>query len=159
MLEALQSARDAAARLLGVAVPNGWPEHPAAIDFTLLALRHHPEHAQWYMYVFVDPEIGSVVGSGGYKGPPLDGEIEIGYEVAPGFRGQGYATAAARPLVDQIRDMDRGVERVVAHTLAVENASGSVLRKVGFQRTGTGTDPDEGTVWRWELLLPRLSAA
>ena len=52
-------------------------------------------------------------------------------------------------MIDRARDA--GLEAVVAHTLAEENASTAVLRKNGFVRAGDIDDPDEGTVWRWEL--------
>ena len=61
---------------------------------------------------------------------------------------------AARTLIDWARD--RGVTRVVAHTLATPNASTAVLVHCGFIRTATIADPDDGVdddVWRWELEL------
>lgn len=63
-----------------------------------------------------------------------DGAIEIGYWIARPFWGLGFATEAARQVMD------------IAHTLRlpplvaghfVDNpASGSVLRKLGFRSTG-----------------------
>jgi RimJ/RimL family protein N-acetyltransferase len=43
------------------------------------------------------------------------------------------------------------VHTVVAHTLADENPSTRVLRRVGFQFVGEVPDEEQGTVWRWEL--------
>ncbi len=37
---------------------------------------------------------GELVGFGGYKGPPVDGEVEIGYGIAPERQVRGLATAA-----------------------------------------------------------------
>ena len=51
------------------------------------------------------------------------------------------------------RARSAGIDTVTAHTLGEENASTAVLRKNGFVRTGDIVDPDEGTVWRWELLV------
>src|SRR4051812_440000 len=43
-----------------------------------------------------------VVGSGGVKAPPLDdGEVEIGYGMAPAWQGRGLASQAARQLTDE----------------------------------------------------------
>ena len=95
-----------------------------------------------------------LVGFGGFKGPPTDGEVEIGYAIAPARQGRGLATAAARTLIDRARE--RRVARVVAHTLATPNASTQVLVHCGLTRTATVADPDHGVeddVWRWELQL------
>jgi ribosomal-protein-alanine N-acetyltransferase len=39
---------------------------------------------------------------------------------------------------------------VRAHTLAEENASVRILRRLQFAHLGTVDDPDDGPVWRWE---------
>ncbi len=46
-----------------------------------------------------------------------------------------------------------GCTTVIAHTLAEPNPSTSVLTRLGFTRTDTIEDPDEGPVWRWERPL------
>jgi RimJ/RimL family protein N-acetyltransferase len=52
-------------------------------------------------FVLVHGATGSVVGQGGFKGPPeADGSVEVAYGVAPGHEGKGYATEAAAALVD-----------------------------------------------------------
>ena len=152
LLEAASVGSDALAAALGVDVAPGWPEFPAAIPAALAFLEIFEEQAQWSMYFFVDTQTRTLVGSGGFKGAPLDGMVEIGYEIAPDWRGRGCATAAARALVERARASGL-VTRVVAETLPEANASGSVLRKVGFVRVGEASDPDVGVTWRWELIL------
>jgi RimJ/RimL family protein N-acetyltransferase len=100
------------------------------------------------MYYFLDPELGALVGSGGYKGPPKERTVEIGYEIAPGFRGQGYATAAARQLVDRAFKTDE-VAAVEARTLPCTNASVAVLMKAGFVCQGTVPDAQTVQAWLW----------
>jgi len=39
---------------------------------------------------------------------------------------------------------------VFAQTLPEENASTSILKKLGFRWKGTVEPPEEGTVWEWE---------
>jgi RimJ/RimL family protein N-acetyltransferase len=139
---------DSLAAGLGVSIPAGWPEYPWVIEFTLEVLLKQPGQAEWWMYYFLDPELGVLIGSGGYKGPPKDGTVEIGYEIAPGFRGQGYATAAVRQLVDRAFNTVE-VAVVEARTLPRANASGAVLTKAGFACQGTVPDDQTGQAWLW----------
>lgn len=152
LLQAAASGPDDLASLLTVDVPDGWPEFPEAIDATIEFLQLFPEQAAWAMYFFVDDDVQSLVGSGGFKGAPLEGMVEIGYEIAPGWRGQGLATAAASSLIEVARESGQ-VGIVAAHTLASENPSMGVLRKLGFVLAATTTDPEVGSVCRWHLEL------
>jgi RimJ/RimL family protein N-acetyltransferase len=104
----------------------------------------------WSMHYFVEEATGALVGSGGYTAPPAERTVEIGYETAPEFRGRGLGVASARELVDGALKSGE-VDRVIAHTLAVENPSTGVLRSIGFELAGESEDPDEGTVWEWIL--------
>lgn len=89
-----------------------------------------------------------VVGSGGVKAPPLDdGEVEIGYGMAPAWRGKGLATQAARGLTDEA--LTRGASKVSAFTTPDNTASWKLLQRIGYERDGETIDPDDGLVWRW----------
>lgn len=89
-----------------------------------------------------------VVGSGGVKAPPLaDGEVEIGYGVAPAWQGKGLATRAARMLTDEA--LAHGASRVSAFTTPGNTASWTLLQRIGYRRDGETIDPDDGLVWRW----------
>ena len=85
-------------------------------------------------------------------GPPDHGVVEVGYEIAPEFRRRGYATTATRAMVAKATAAC-GAHTVIAHTLAEENASTGVLRRVGFRFAGELPDHEQGAVWRWELLV------
>lgn len=149
----LHGGPDSLAAGLGVRIPAGWPEYPWVIELTLEVLQKQRGQAEWWMYYFLDPELGILVGSGGYKGPPKDGSVEIGYEIAPGFRGQGYATAAVRQLVDRAFNTVE-VAVVEARTLPRTNASGAVLRKAGFVCQGIVPDDQTGQAWLWRKTPP-----
>jgi RimJ/RimL family protein N-acetyltransferase len=97
----------------------------------------------------VDGVSGSVVGTCSFKGPPLDGVVEIAYGIAPDREGRGYATEAAQALVDYAFSCGE-VRLVRAHTLPDAGASQRVLRKCGFQYLGETIDPEDGTVSRFE---------
>jgi [ribosomal protein S5]-alanine N-acetyltransferase len=130
----------------GLALVPGWAV-PGTLGPTVDALEAGVDPA-WLTHLIV--EGGSVVGMGGFTGPPRDGEVEIGYQVAPARRGRGVATAAVRAWVGRARAA--GVRRVVARTdpaSGTVDASDAVLRRVGFSR-----DPgrDDGSRW-WRLDL------
>jgi RimJ/RimL family protein N-acetyltransferase len=139
------------ARLIGSPIPEGWPEFPEAIPYTLDFLATANEHDRtWSMHFFIEEASDALVGSGGYTAPPSERAVEIGYEIAPAHRGRGLGVASARALVEQALESGE-VDRIVAHTLASENPSTGVLRALGFELTGKLEDPDEGTVWEWTL--------
>jgi [ribosomal protein S5]-alanine N-acetyltransferase len=97
---------------------------------------------------------GAVIGSCGYKGPPgADAVVEIAYGIDPAYQGRGYATEAARALIDFAFGSGR-VRLVYAHTRPEENASTHVLTKCGLEWVGEVVDPEDGLVWRWELRPP-----
>ncbi len=43
------------------------------------------------------------------------------------------------------------VRKVIAHTVAEENASAHILEKLGFVQTEDVNDAEEGLLWRWEI--------
>ncbi len=93
---------------------------------------------------------GTNVGLGSFKGPPVEGVVEIAYAVVPEQQGKGYATAAARAMVEYaFRSPD--VTKVLAHTLPSGVASQRVLLKSGFSQVGEVVDPEDGLVWRFEI--------
>jgi RimJ/RimL family protein N-acetyltransferase len=149
LLTALHEDRARFRELMGSPAPDGWPEFPEAIVFTLDLLQREPEAEHpWSMQLFVDAATGRLLGSGGFAGPPVERTVEIGYEVAPAFRGQGFGTAAARALVE--RAVASGeVDHVIAHTRPGPNASTGVLSSLGFDHVADQEDNEVGTVWEW----------
>jgi len=64
-------------------------------------------------------------------------EPEIGYWLGVAFWGQGYATEAARALIDHAFG-DLGYDRLAGGARVSNPASRRVLEKCGFQWTGVG---------------------
>ena len=71
--------------------------------------------------------------------------VEIAYGVSPNEEGRGFATEAARALLDYALAIDQ-VRVVRAHTLPGALASQRVLAKCGFKYLGEVTDPEDGVI-------------
>jgi len=103
-----------------------------------------PEDAQDYCSAQRDPmDLRLAIALPGHDGAPLIGQIgldcganvpEVGYWIARGYRGQGYATEALQGVLQMARAL--GVRRVEAGHYLDNPASGAVLRKAGFAETG-----------------------
>jgi RimJ/RimL family protein N-acetyltransferase len=151
---ALEGGTDGLAALLGTAIPQGWPHFPEAYSRQFFSRTDgDPDPRVWGSYLFLLRDGSSLVGSGGFKGKPREGLVEIGYEVAPPFQNQGFATEAARAMVAFAFSYPE-VEFVFAHTLSKDNASTTVLKKAGMSFIETVEDPKEGIVWRWQVAKP-----
>jgi [ribosomal protein S5]-alanine N-acetyltransferase len=96
-------------------------------------------------------EDGTIIGDAAFKGPPSDdGVVEIAYGIAPEHQGHGFATEAARALIEYAKRAV-GVRVVRAHTMSDNLASSRVLTKCGFRFVGEVIEPEDGLVQRWEL--------
>ena len=84
------------------------------------------------LLVTLPGEGGRIVGNCGLHED--EGEPAIGYWIARGHQGRGFATEAARALVGLARVI--GYRRLLSHHFADNPASGRVLRKCGFVPTG-----------------------
>ena len=84
---------------------------------------------------FVITMAGEIIGGCGYHS--RDGAPEIGYWFGVPFWGNGYATEAARALIDHAFG-DRGHQMLLAGARISNPASRRVLEKCGFQWTGVG---------------------
>jgi RimJ/RimL family protein N-acetyltransferase len=152
-LELLDAAIDNPTRLgalLDAAVADDWAGFPEALP-RLRELQAQNPTVGWGTILFVLDEPRTLVGMGGYKGPPSrEGTVEIGYAIAPHFRRSGLATAAARALVERAFN-DARVHAVTAETLAESNGSTKVLERAQFVRVGERMDDAHGLIWQWQL--------
>jgi len=142
--------RPALGRALGCALAEGWDVFPASLRWTRDAVAADPSGARWGTRFFVLDAPPTLVGWGGFKGPPRDGVVELGYAIAPSRRGRGLATAAVRELLHEAFAAP-DVLAVIAHTLAEPGPSARVLEKTGFVHDGDVPDDRLGTTWRFRL--------
>jgi [ribosomal protein S5]-alanine N-acetyltransferase len=148
LLGAALQGDEVLARAIGHDVVAGWATFIDALQPKRDALSAQPG-ASWGPRFFVTGNPLELVGWGGFKAPPADGVVELGYEIAETRQGRGLATAATRAMVAEAL-ADAGVSAVIAHTLPERNASNRVLEKVGFQFDGAVREGDK-PVWRFSL--------
>lgn len=134
----------------GVDFAEHWLHFPEAMVWMRDYLREYEMDIHWWNYIIVHRADVRVIGTCGYKGSPtLEGEVEIGYEIADDYQGRGLATEAAKALIDNALRF-REVRCILAHTLAEANASNYLLQKLGFQFAGEETDLEDGLIWCWK---------
>ncbi len=105
----------------------------------------------WIGYLAV--EDGVCVGTCAFTGPPASGRVEIAYYTFPPHEGRGVATRMAQALIS-VSIATNATVLVTAHTLPEDNASTTVLKRLGFHFAGSVEHPEDGTVWEWHLLPP-----
>ena len=126
---------------------------------------YRPADAEAFCSSETDPrELRFVITLPDAKGSPLVGTVglhckesglELGYWIARGHWGRGYATEAGRGALEIARALGR--ERVLAGHYVDNPASGRVLRKLGFRETGE-VRPTECRARGGELVLARRYA-
>lgn len=131
----LPENRDEASRIVGATLPAEWPGADLLDMLPLHAAA--PAAAECFgIWVMIERDSRSVVGDVGFLGPPDEaGTVEIGYSVIPGRRRRGYATEAARAIVEWALSQP-GVHGVVAGCDSDNVPSIRTLERVGFRRTG-----------------------
>jgi [ribosomal protein S5]-alanine N-acetyltransferase len=152
LIDAALAGDDSLARALGYDVVAGWATFVGALRATRDGLVADPGAATWGARFFVAGDPPELVGWGGFKGPPQNGVVELGYEIAERRRQRGLATEATRAMLAEAF-ADERVEAVIAHTLAERNASNRVLEKAGF-RYQEEVRANGRVVWRFSLTRP-----
>ena len=152
ILYAAIAGNDTLSQALNIRVQHNWTEFGAvALQYALDKLSQYPDEQGWWTYFPIHKQDNKLIGSGGYKGKPAsDGSVEIGYEISPDYRNRGLATEMTKGLIMHAFKDDK-VKSIIAHTLGEENPSTKVLQKCGFVKVAELNDPEEGTIWKWEL--------
>lgn len=149
--EAVLRGNKILSRLLGVRVRNGWTASPEAVLVSYDRLKNDPSLFGWFFYMIIHKKNKELIGTGGFKGKPdHEGTVEIGYEIRPDYREQGYATETAAALI-RFAFSQPAVQKVVAHTLEEYNPSVKVLQNNQLKFAGAFPDQEDGKLWRWEL--------
>jgi [ribosomal protein S5]-alanine N-acetyltransferase len=147
--------REAAAAETGVAVSEYLAGEECAWlwRIRLEQIARDPDSAEWVARAAVSEPDGTVVGHGGFHGPPDEnGMVEVAYSVDPAFRRRGYATAMLDELLRRTAADDR--VRTVRASISPENAASlATIAGFGFVRTGEQWDDEDGL----ELIFERAA--
>lgn len=156
--EALKSLlmRDAvtAGELQGIEIPTAFLDsvNEAFLTIHLENMVLRPARQGWCVRAIVREIDDVVIGHCGFHGPPeVFGRAEIGYTIFETFREKGYATEAARGLIEWARQQG---SMVVFATVSPNNPSSMrVVEKVGFHQTGVQVDESNGDEYVFEMSL------
>jgi RimJ/RimL family protein N-acetyltransferase len=92
---------------------------------------------------------GELIGNCGVRKAAMDAhEADIGYELSPEHWGKGYASEAARAIVE-FGFSELGPHRIWAWIIAENTGSAHVLEKLGMQREGRQRNKEffKGRYW------------
>jgi RimJ/RimL family protein N-acetyltransferase len=109
----------------------------AGQEFIRAMMSEHPDvPGEWFQFAVELRDTGQLIGDCGAQ--PLADDpriVEIGFTLAAGHHGHGYATEAATALLDYLFTA-RGKHRVTANCDARNTASARVLERLGMRREG-----------------------
>jgi len=114
--------------------PYPWEEGER---FVREIMTRHPDMAgEWFQFAVALRATGQLIGDCAAM-PNADdpSQCEIGFTIAPGYQGRGYATEAVRLLVDYLFTA-LGKHRVTACCDARNAASVALLERLGMRREG-----------------------
>lgn len=143
------------------------PELKQAYQEMLDGCRQNPNQRIWYTAWKIclkenKKEVGKQIGDIGFKGPAEHYSVEIGYGIDTEYEGNGYATEAAKAMIDWAMYQEN-VYFVEAEVASDNMASRRVLEKLSFQPDGVGEEGDrfvlekESTSWMAIYMLFGLS--
>jgi ribosomal-protein-alanine N-acetyltransferase len=152
----LDGRREEAASLLRIELPDEFPSEgeKGFLGLRLRQMREDERFQTWCPHAIVLG--GQMIGHAGYHGPPgvnsrHDPEaVEFGYRIFPPYRGRGYATDAARMLMD-LAEERASIRRFVLSVGPENDPSLAIVRKLGFERTGERMDEEDGLELVFEL--------
>ena len=137
------AGRDYLAQALDAKIHESWPPElygRRAMQFALTQSDGATEQGWSFWYLVTDSIPAELTGICGFKGrPDASGMVEIGYSILRCFQRQGFASEAVSRLVSWAFSHNN-VNEVCAETFPHLIQSISVLRKNGFEYTGTGSE-------------------
>ena len=156
----------AAEAWLGSPVAPEWFLDKAFLTRRLARLDADPALQPWLLRVILLRPERRIIGHIGFHDRPgasylrelSPGGVELGYEILPEFRRQGFAEEAARGLMCWAHTAE-GVERFVVSISPDNRPSLNMAAKLGFQKIGSHLDEEDGPEDIFELRLDSTVSA
>jgi RimJ/RimL family protein N-acetyltransferase len=147
----LREDLESASRLIDLSIPQDWLEAKWLIEMRLAKIRANPALEPWLLRAVGLRETRTMIGFIGFHGLPgaeylnsyAPGSVEFGYTIFPEYRRKGFASEAARALMDWATRA-HGVRRFVLSISPANEPSLRLARKFGFRKVGSVTDPEDG---------------
>lgn len=130
--------------LLWLDPPIAPPAVVAMLADVAAGVRTHFAPASW----LIIGHDGELVGLCSVTRPPTNGEVDLGYGIAPGRQGRGHMQAALRAIAAWA-DSRADVTALTAETATANLASQRVLERASFVRAGERIDDEDGPLIRW----------
>jgi [ribosomal protein S5]-alanine N-acetyltransferase len=152
----LADRRADAEAVAGLKLPPDWPDER---DRSLLRrrgeqMRQDPGSQQWLLRAMVLPNDGrSLIGHIGFHGPPETvGRAELGYTVMPDHLRRGYASEAARAMMEWAQ-REHGVTNFFLSISPDNVASLAMAARLGFTQVDEQIDEKDGLEYVFELVV------
>ena len=152
-----------AEQIIGLSLPESWPEHPSAAQRRLKQLESDASVQPWLTRAIALRTSRAMIGNIGFHAAPgtdaileavSPGAAEFGYTVHAEFRRQGYAEEAARALMAWARQA-HGVTTFIL-SIGPDNAPSQALAaKLGFVKIGEQIDEVDGLEEILQLVVPQ----
>lgn len=127
------------------------PEDAQAFVARFIAQQEREPRLKFQLAITL-PATSQLIGNAGIRIKTAGGhEADIGYELDPQHWGCGYASEAARALV-QFGFEELHLRRISAHCLAENAASARVLAKLGMRLEGRLRDSEHSKGRYWDTL-------
>lgn len=140
-----------ASQLINLAIPSAWLAEKWLMEMRLIKLREDPTLEPWLLRAIGLCQTRIMIGFIGFHSLPgpdylisyAPGSVEFGYTIFPEYRGKGYASEAAKALMDWAT-VEHAVTRFVVSISPANTPSLRIAQKFGFRKVGTFTDPEDG---------------
>ena len=129
---------------------KGEPYSEAEVWTEMVVLIGHWQMLGCGMFVVEERSTGAFLGRVGPLDPPWWPNLEIGWSLAPGARGRGYATEAARAAIDW-SFASLPLDRIVSIIHPRNHPSRKVAERLGQRRTDESFTPFRDPCDVWEM--------
>jgi RimJ/RimL family protein N-acetyltransferase len=119
-------------------VGNGRPKDRAQSRATLEWIADHWDQLGYGLLAIAEKEGGSTLGWAGFIDPPEWPDFELGWALCRSSWGKGYATEAARALLEVART-DLARETVISMIRRANTESSRIAQKIGLRFDVEGT--------------------